>query len=422
MTLCRLVFLSCALAVGALGCGSRSAAPAPTVAAAVAAPASPADEAMKRRLDGVIDAAISEERIVGTMVIVARDGAVVYRRAAGFADREGQRPVGDETLFRYASMTKPIVSAAALALIEAGKLELDDPVTKWLPAFKPRLDDGRTPTITVRQLLTHTAGLTYNFFEPEDGPYHRANVSNGFDDARISLDENLARISQVPLAYEPGTRWGYSVAIDVLGGVVAKAGGGNLEDVVRRLVTEPLGMEATFFVKDRARVATPYADGTPRPVPMADPQAVPYVGSPMIFSPSRSFDERAFASGGAGMTGNADEYLKFLEVIRMGGAPILKPETAAAMTSNQVGALDVAIMPGGKWGWGFGFAVLESPDPQATPQSAGTYRWGGVYGNHFFVDPAQKLTVIVLTNTALAGMAGAFPDALQEAVYGRHTQ
>jgi CubicO group peptidase (beta-lactamase class C family) len=377
---------------------------------------------MKRRLDAVIDAAISEQRIVGTMVIVARDGGVVYRRAAGFADREAQRPVRDDTLFRYASMTKPIVSTAALALIEAGKLGLDDPVAQWLPAFQPRLADGRTPAITVRQLLTHTAGLTYNFFEPEDGPYHRAKVSNGFDDVRISLDENLARISQAPLAYEPGTRWGYSVATDVLGGVVAKAGGGTLQEVVRRLVTGPLGMEATFPVEASARLATPYADGTPSAVRMSDPQAVPFVGSPIIFSPSRSFDERAFASGGAGMAGTADDYLKFLEAIRNGGAPIVKGTTAAAMTTNQVGDLDVPIVPGGKWGWSFAFAVLESPDPQATAQSAGTYRWGGVYGNNFFVDPAQKLTVVVLTNTALAGMSGAFPDAMQEAVYGGRTQ
>lgn len=377
---------------------------------------------MKRRLDAVIDAAIAERRIVGAMIIVARDGVAVYRRAAGFADREAQRPVREDTLFRYASLTKPIVSAAALALIDAGKLGLDDPVTRWLPAFQPRLADGRTPTITVRQLLTHTAGLTYNFFEPEAGPYHRLQVSNGFDDARISLDENLARIAQVPLAYEPGTQWSYSLATDVLGGVVAKAGGGTLEEVVRREVTGPLGMEAAFRIGDRARVATPHADGATGAVPMADPHALPREPSPMIFSPSRSFDERAYASGGAGLMGTADDYLKFLEALRAGGAPILKQETAAAMIANQIGALEVPRVPGGKWGWSFGFAVLKSPDPGATPQSPGTFRWGGVYGNHFFVDPAQKLTVIVLTNTAIAGMAGAFPDALQEAVYGRRTQ
>ncbi|HTV23208.1 MAG TPA: serine hydrolase domain-containing protein [Polyangiaceae bacterium] len=407
-----------ALALGASACDSPSAAPAATTTGTVSAPVSARDEALQLRLDAVLDAAIGEERIVGTMVIVARDGAVVYRRAAGFADREARRPVRDDTLFRYASLTKPLVSAAALALVDAGKLGLDDPVAQWLPAFKPRLADGRTPVITVRQLLTHTAGLTYNFFEREGGPYHRAKVSNGFDDARISLDENLARISEVPLAYEPGTRWGYSVAIDVLGGVVAKAGGGSLEEVVRRLVTEPLGMEAAFSAVDRARVATPYADGAPRPLRMADPQSIPYVGSPMIFSPSRSFDDRAFASGGAGMTGTAGDYLKFLEAIRTGGAPILKPETARAMTSNQIGSIDVRIMSGGKWRWGFGFALLDAPEPGGTPQAAGTYRWGGVYGNHFFVDPAQKLSVIVLTNTALAGMSGAFPDAVLRAVYG----
>jgi CubicO group peptidase (beta-lactamase class C family) len=239
MRLGRLVLLSCALAAGAFACGSRSAAPAHTVA--VAAPASPSDQDMKRRLDAVLDTPISEERIVGTMVIVAHDGAVVYRRTAGFADREARRPVRDDALFRYASMTKPIVSAAALALVEAGKLELDDPAARWLPAVEPRLDDGCTPTIIVRHLLTHTAGLTYNFFEPEGGPYHRAPVSNGFDDARISLDENLARISQVPLTDEPGTRWGYSVATDVLGGVVAKAGGGTLEELVQRRLEASYG-------------------------------------------------------------------------------------------------------------------------------------------------------------------------------------
>lgn len=231
---------------------------------------------MKRRLDAVLDAAISEERIVGTLVIVARDGAVVCRRAAGYAEREARRPVRDDTLFRYASMTKPIVSAAALALVEAGKLGLDDPVAQWLLAFEPRLDDGRTPTITVRHLLTHTAGLTCSFFEPEDGPYHRAHVSNGFDDARTSLDENLARISQVPLAYEPGTRWGYSVATDVLGASWPRRAAARS----RRWCSAGSRSPSAWRPRSSSRSARVW---------------------PLIFSPSRSFDRRAFTSGGAGM-------------------------------------------------------------------------------------------------------------------------
>ncbi|HTN82361.1 MAG TPA: serine hydrolase domain-containing protein, partial [Sorangium sp.] len=190
------------------GCASP---PPPAAASAPAAPSAPpavaaaprGDEPLQRRLDAVVEAATAEGRIVGAVVVVARDGQVVYRRAAGFADREAGRPVREDTVFRLASMTKPIVSAAALALVDAGALGLDDPVTKWLPSFSPRLADGRAATITVRHLLTHTAGLNYTFMEPPDGPYHRERVSDGLDQPGLSLEENLARIAKAPLLFEP---------------------------------------------------------------------------------------------------------------------------------------------------------------------------------------------------------------------------
>ncbi|WP_437915054.1 serine hydrolase domain-containing protein [Sorangium sp. So ce302] len=399
-------------------------APAPAAAPAPAPPAVSAaarrdhgDEPLRRRLDAVVEAAIAEGRIVGTVVVVARDGEVVYRRAAGFADREAGRPMREDTVFRLASLTKPIVSAAALALVDASALGLDDPVTKWLPAFAPRLADGRAATITVRQLLTHTAGLGYTFAEPPDGPYHRARVSDGLDQPGLSLDENLARIAQAPLLFEPGTAWGYSLATDVLGGVVAKAGGAPLPDVVRRLVTGPLGLDASFTVGDPGRLAVPYGDASPRPARMADPQPVSLGPATVTFSPSRALDPRSYPSGGAGMVGTADDYVRFLEVLRTGGGKILRPETAAAMTSNQTGQLKVQ-QAGGTWGFGFGAAVLTAPDPSTMPSAAGTWQWMGAYGNHFWVDPSAKLTVVVLTNTAFAGMVGEFPDAVRRAVYG----
>src|SRR5689334_12419306 len=140
-----------------------------------------ADAQLASRIDPVIDGAIARNHIVGAVMLVARRGTVVYRRAAGAADREAQRPMTVDAIFRYASLTKPIVSATALKLIESGRLGLDDPVTKWIPEFKPRLPNGREATITTRQLLTHTAGLSYGFSEPEDGPYHREKVSDGMD-------------------------------------------------------------------------------------------------------------------------------------------------------------------------------------------------------------------------------------------------
>ncbi|WP_438029846.1 serine hydrolase domain-containing protein [Sorangium sp. So ce233] len=401
------------------GCGGAAPAAAPAPAPAPAPPAVAAaprgDEALQRRLDAVVDAATAQGRIVGAVVVVARDGEVVYRRAAGFVDREAGIRMREDTVFRLASMTKPIVSAAALALVDAGALGLDDPVTKWLPAFAPRLADGRPATITVRHLLTHTAGLNYTFAEPEGGPYHRARVSDGLDQPGLSLEDNLARIAQAPLLFEPGTAWNYSLATDVLGGVVAKAGGAPLPDVVRRLVTGPLGVDLAFTVADPQRLAVPYGDASPRPARMADPHAVSFGPAKVTFSPSRALDPSSYPSGGAGMVGTAGDYVRFLEALRTGGGKILRPETAVAMTSNQVGKLRVPML-GEAWGFGFGVAVLT--EPGEAPSAVGTWQWSGAYGHHFWVDPSAKLTVVVLTNTAFAGMVGEFPDAVRRAVHG----
>lgn len=375
------------------------------------------ERALAARLDGVIDRAIAEKRIVGAVVLVARDGKVVYRRAAGAADREAKRPMREDAVFRLASMSKPLVSATALALIEQGKLSLEDPVTKWLPTFRPKLADGREPVITVRHLLTHSAGLTYGFFEPEDGPYHKAGVSDGLDQPGITLEENLRRIASAPLSFEPGTRWNYSVAIDVLGAVVARAGGAPLPKVVERSVTGPLRMPDTGFVaRDAGRLAVPYADGQPEPVRMGAQQVVSFNGGWVRFAPGRALDARAFPSGGAGMVGTAGDFLKFLEAIRTGGAPVLKPATVTQLSTAQLAPGIATSEPG--WSFGFASAVLVDPVKARSPHAVGTLQWGGAYGHSWFVDPKSGLSVVALTNTAFAGMAGAFPTAIRDAVYG----
>lgn len=375
------------------------------------------DDAVAGRLDAIIDDAVGKGTIVGTVVLVARDGRLVYRRAAGYADREAGRAMAEDTIFRLASVTKPIVSAAALALAEQGVLRLDDPVEKFVPAFRPRLADGSAPTITIRHLMTHTSGLAYGFAQGADGPYLRAGVSDGLDTPGRSIDDNIARIVSVPLSYEPGAGWAYSVATDVLGEVMARAAGASLPDLVDKLVATPLGMKDTAFaVRDCSRLARAYADDAAGPIPMAEYHRVSFGDGAISFAPDRTFDPSSFASGGAGLNGTAGEVLSFLEALRMGGGRVIGRESVQALGTDAIDGIDTG-MPG--WGWGLGFAVLRDPALALTPQSVGTWRWGGVYGHSWFVDRAAGVSMVALTNTAIAGMTGQFPDALRDAVYDR---
>jgi CubicO group peptidase (beta-lactamase class C family) len=383
--------------VASFACGgSAPTAPVTTTPPAEVAP-SAEDAALGRRLDEVIDKAIAENRVVGTVILVSRDGKLVYHRAAGLADREAKKPMREDTIFRLASMTKAIVSVAALALVDQGKLGLDDPVTKYLPAFRPKLADGREPVITVKHLITHTSGLTYKFTEKPDGPYHKANISDGLAEPGFAMEENLRRLASVPLLFEPGTKWEYGLSVDVLGAVVAAAGGGSLPDVVRKTVTAPLDMTDTAFdVRARDRLATPYADGVP-PALMTEPYDMPMGGIAVRFAPSRIFDPKSFPSGGAGMAGTAADYLRFLEAIRSGGAPILKTATVEAMTTNQ---LSGAATLGPGYGFGLGVGIVLDPAAAKSVQSAGSWSWAGIYGTQFAVDPSARLSVVVMTNTA----------------------
>jgi CubicO group peptidase (beta-lactamase class C family) len=226
-----------------------------------------ADRGVRDRVGAVIDEAVSSGRIVGAVVLVSQHGNVIYRGAAGFADREAKVSMRFDSIFRFASLTKPIVSVAALALLERKLLDLEDPVVKFVPHFRPKLPDGREPVITVRNLLTHTAGLTYKLFEPGVGPYHRTNVSDGMDQPGLSIEENLARITSAGLLYEPGTAWGYSIATDVLGEVLARASNTSLPALVHELITGPISMRDTgFTVVEPPRLVTQYADGSPIPI------------------------------------------------------------------------------------------------------------------------------------------------------------
>ena len=391
---------------------------------------SQADAALASRLDAVLHEALAQQKIVGAVVVAARNGQVVYQRAVGMADRENGTAMSLDTRFRLASMSKPIVSAAALALADQGLIGLDDPVTRWIPSFTPMYQGKVEQGITIRHLLTHTAGLSYGFLEPADGPMALAEVSDGLDNPPVTAEENIWRLASVPLYYEPGTSWRYSLALDVLGVVISRAGGDSLPAVVKKFVTGPLDMAATGFVADRPDLlaaAYVWADGKPHR--MAETEIVPHGVSVTRYEPGRAQDAQAYASGGAGMVGTAADYLKFLEAVRQDGGPVLKPETAKAMTTDQIcpifsqklsvtaGKASDVVAPG--WGFGFGGAVLLRPEKAEYRAGVGTLSWSGAYGTHFFMDREKGISFVVLTNTTPTGMAGPFATALAQAVYSQ---
>ncbi|MFB9269928.1 serine hydrolase domain-containing protein [Bradyrhizobium erythrophlei] len=372
---------------------------------------------MGARLDGVIARSIAERRIVGTVVLVAHGNDVIYRRAAGLADREAGTPMREDAIFRLASITKSYVTAAAMRLVEVGCMALDDQVTRFLPEFRPRLADGRAPPITLAQLLTHTSGLSYRFLEQPGSAYHALDISDGLDQPGLSFEDALRRIAAAPLVFVPGERWNYSVGIDVIGAVVERVMQRPLPEIVAKLVTTPLGMaETAFHVADPSRLVKPYADGTPTPQPITDGMEVPRLQGALRFAPSRILDASSYPSGGAGMAGTADDTLRFLLAIHDGGTQILKASTVVDMMSDHAGFPVNLRDPG--WGFGYGWAVLTDARKSGSPQSNGTIGWGGAYGHNWFIDPARKLTVVILTNTTFEGVSGAFPAEIRNAIYG----
>ena len=307
---------------------------------------------------------------------------------------------------RYASVTKPFTTMAALRLMAQGRLSPDDPVTRHLPDFRPALPDGRRPTITVAQLMAHMAGLDYGFAQPPGGPYARAGVSDGIGDTGITLAENLRRIASVPLDRAPGEGWRYSVATDVLGAVIESVMDQPLPQAMRALVTEPLALEADFLA-DPARLAANYADARPRPLRMQGLTRVPIPGSDgLMFSylPERATDPDAYPSGGGGMSGTARAALALLEALRAG--PFLPDDLRRAALQNRIAGPHPMRGPG--WGHAWAGAVLADPAAAGLDLAPGSLSWGGIYGHSWMIEPSRDLTLLAMTNTATEGMNGAF--------------
>lgn len=358
------------------------------------------------RIDSMLAAAVQREEIGGLVALVLRDDAVVYERAVGWRDREAGVPMTPNALFRIASQTKAITSAAVLMLMEEGKLALATPASQFLPTFAKTMvvqrsgaGDAVVPAkraITIKDLLTHTAGISYGT-ESYVAERYRAKglgpaAGNGWytADKSVPICATMDTLGTLPFVAQPGERFVYGYNTDVLGCIVERASGMPLDQFVRTRITQPLGMKDTWFfvpAGERARLATVYRSEQGRAV-RADTGSRGqghYVDGPRV----------SFA-GGAGLVSTAADYARFLQMIARGGVwagrRYLAPHTVALMTTDQIPAIY-----GPSNGFGLGFETVERYGASGMA-SKGTYGWGGAYGSNYKVDPVEGLVIVVMMN------------------------
>jgi CubicO group peptidase (beta-lactamase class C family) len=363
------------------------------------------------KLTGLLQKHVDRKEVAGAVALVLQRGKPVYSASVGSADIGAGRPMSDDTIFRIASMTKPITSVAVLILAEDGRFKLTDPVSRLLPEFKDlRVLDpkgaGTVPAkreVTIHDLLTQTSGLSYGFLAGDRlGPlYREARVCDGLAPPDGTLAENMHRLAGLPLKYQPGAAWEYGLSTDVLGRLVEVVSRKSLDEFFRERIFGPLGMTDTHFTLPPAkhhRLAALYRPGADKAVEKVgnDPVRV----EALTYSADMPLRDKGYFSGGAGLVSTAPEYARFLQMLlnkgELGGKRLLKAETVELMTRNQIGDLKVAIGGhGDKFGYGFG--VVSAAGRGTEVASAGTFSWGGIYNTHFWVDPEKEVVGILLT-------------------------
>jgi CubicO group peptidase (beta-lactamase class C family) len=367
------------------------------------------------RIPELIRKAVDRKQIAGASTLIARQGKVVHTSYVGFQDVEARAPLTESTIFRIASMSKPITSVAVMQLVEDGKLRLTDTLSKYVPEFKdmkvavPSQDGKSFETvkaereITIHDLLTHTSGITYRIMsKPHVGKlYEEANICDGLVESPVSLADNVRKIAKLPLVCQPGSAWEYGLNTDVLGHVVEVVSGKSLEDFMRERIFKPLKMNDTCFnlAKDKhPRLASLYTIQEDKSFRKVGEKAV--TTGPFVYSGTvPTHADNKYFSGGAGLVSTAGDYFRFGQMMMNGGelngARVLKAETVATMTKNQLGKMRVgpenALM-----GYGFGVLSEEGKKGQNDPAGVGTFSWGGAYGTYFWVDPKNELVAVVM--------------------------
>lgn len=363
---------------------------------------------------------VATGKLPGALVQVWRRGEMALSTALGMADRERQVPLAEDSIFRIYSMTKPITSVAIMMLVEECKIALDDPVSKYIPAWENlgvfaggfmESFQTRAPArpMLVIDLLRHTSGLTYGFQQNSnvDAAYRKHKIGELATEG--TLDDMIDKLATLPLEFSPGEAWNYSVATDVLGYLVGKISGMPFDAFLQQRIFDPLGMVDTGFhvqAEKAGRFCACYAVGalgskvisTRGPMLQDDPQASPYLKPP------------SFLSGGGGLVSTAADYMRFARMLLNGGeldgVRLLGPKTLALMTANHLpGGVDLPSMSRSMFseatydgvGFGLGFATTIAPASTMIPGSAGDVFWGGAASTFFWVDPQEELIGLFLT-------------------------
>src|SRR5881227_1252628 len=381
------------------------------------------------RIDRFMQQYVDSGQIAGAVGLVLEDGRVVYQHAVGWLDKESGRRMTPDALFRIASQTKALTTVAILSLVEQGSLAVGDPVSRYIPAFAHTTVATKSDTglitraaarpITIRDLLTHTAGISYG----TDGLIASLYAAQGLGPAAgwgwytADKDEpicaTIERLATLPFVAQPGEKWVYGYNTDILGCVAERASGMPLDELIRTRITGPLKMNDTYFfvpTGQAARLATVYASDSTNHAQRA-PDGPRGQGN-YVDGPRKSF------SGGAGLISTAADYARFLEMVRNGGAlggvRILAPHSVDLMTHNQSGTLFDST---GARGFGFGFQTTERYGATEMA-SVGTFNWGGAYGSAYYVDPAEHLVIVFMINQLpnRTDIAGKFPTLVYQAL------
>ena len=357
------------------------------------------------RISELLKADVASKKIPGAVLLVARHGKIAHFEAIGKQDPAGGAPMTRDSIFRIYSMTKPITSVAAMMLAEEGRINLDQPVSMYLPEFarmtvgvekpdadgKPMLETvPARRQITIQDLLRHTSGLTYGFFGP--GLVKKAYVDAGLLIGDPSNADFTVALAKLPLAYQPGTTWDYSHSTDILGRLVEVVSGKTVYQFMRERILDPLGMQdTTFYVTEparQARLAEPFADDRS-------------FGVGATISNPRSGGK--WESGGGGMVGTAMDYARFLQMLlnrgSLDGKRYLGPRTVEYMTADHNGTSITPgplYLPGPGYGFGLGVAVRRGTGESAAAGAAGDYYWGGAGGTYMWVDPNNDMFVVFM--------------------------
>lgn len=363
------------------------------------------------RLHRAMQAIVDRREAGGIVTLVARDGKVIDVHAAGFQNVESKAAMRTDSIFRIASMTKPITSVAVMMLYEDGKLLLTDPVARYIPSFaqsRVMAEDGVTTqparrSITIRDLLTHRSGLTYGFINggAVGDAYRRGGVTDGLTTTDMTLAEGIDKLAAQPLVSQPGAAWNYSLSTDVLGLVVQVVSGQPFDVFLRERIFEPLGMTDTGFAVPESKgprfttVYSPENGGGIRP--MKDPESF---GNTHMSPVAYYRTGKKYVSGGAGLTSTARDYGRFAQMLLNGGAldgvRLLSPKSVELMTMSHTTDLPGGGLTGPGIGFGLGFRVVVNAAETQTLGSAGMYGWSGIYGTTFWVDPKERLVAVMM--------------------------